>query len=1027
MNREREERLGEIISLWLESQESGQPQDREELLAKYPEFAADLAEFLDEEEQLRRLAGPLRRVAQEARVDTPLPWGTTHSVSLSDEETPPKVIGEYELLEEIGHGGMAVVYRARQKGLARFVALKLFRADCLGQSSELQRFRHEAEIIAHLDHPQIVPLYDVGEDGGRAFFTMKLMEGGGLDTHLSSFTSNPGAAAKLVAAIARAIHHAHQRGILHRDLKPSNILLTGRPDTARTDSVPHVSDFGLAKRVGSEQDLTHTGAVVGTPAYMAPEQAAGAKHAITTATDVYGLGAVLYALLTGRAPFVANSVLDVLLQVKEQEPDPPRHTNPRVPRDLETVCLKCLRKDPRGRYESASAVAEDLERWLRGEPIVARPVGRLGRLWRWSRRQPVQASLVLALLLAVLTGFGLVFWQWRRAETNLATANTLRQEAETNLATMTTLRQEAETNLTTMTALRQNAETLRLEAVDSKNEATTNFHLAHQAVREITKLLEESGQLESHGLDPLHREVLLRAQFYFEQFLKHRSQDPKLRLDLAQAAATLADIIRQTGSPLEALKAYQRAIGLAEELQKDNPDSISVNVGLALLHNQNASVHDALGHRDETIASLKRAKGILEASLAKHPQDRSLQSALASTHHNLGRNYAAINRIEEALASYNESRTMFEKLHKFQPDNVDTQRLLANTLNSIGMLQGQQGRWKEAVQTFQNAVELSESLAKRYPKNRLLQYAVAQQLSNLGDGFSHCGELKQALEPLGRARGIIEELVRTSPAITDFHLTLGLCHAVLAQVQIKMGEPGRGCESFETARTIFRRLVKAHPQVIDYRHRLIDILIDLGGTRSRMHQRDQALDVYREARDVAGWLVDNHPDEPDFLGWLGVILNNRALAEAEMVSLADARNTIREAITYQLRAFNKRNTVLLFRGRLSTSYALLAAIERELGHFDDAVEANKTRRDLWLNNGGELYIAVGDFVRIGDAAKSDAQQQQRCYTLAVETLQWAVKAGFRNAEQVEKDPLMAPLRARKDFQKLLDEMKQPKK
>jgi len=1010
---DREEQLGEIISRWLESREAGQPPDREVLLTKYPEFAEELAEFLDEEERLRRLAAPLRRVAQEARVDTPLPWSTTISTGLSEDESSPTAIGEYELLEEIGRGGMAVVYRARQKGLARFVALKLFRADCLGRTSDLQRFRHEAEIIAHLDHPQIVPVYDVGEDGGRGFFTMKLMEGGGLDAHLSSFISNPVAAAKLVASIARAIHHAHQRGILHRDLKPSNILLAGSSNTTLAEYVPHVSDFGLAKRVGSELDLTRTGAVVGTPTYMAPEQAAGANHAITTATDVYGLGTVLYALLTGRPPFVAGSVLDVLYQVKEIDPDPPRRINPRVSRDLETICLKCLHKDPRRRYESASAVAEDLERWLRGEPIVARPIGRLGRLWRWSRRQPVQASLALALLLAVLTGFGLVFWQWRRAETNLATANTLRQEAETNLATMTTLR--------------QNAETLRQEAVDSKNEATTNFHLAHQAVREITNLLEESGQLEAHGLDPLHREVLRRAQFYFERFLEHRSQDPKLRLDHAQAAATLADIIRQTGSPLEALKAYQRAISLAEELQKDDPDSVRVNLALAMLHNQNASVHDALGHRDEAIASLKRANAIMEMALAKHPQDRSLQSELASTQHNLGRNYAAINRIDDALASYNESRTMFEKLHKLQPDNVDTQRLLANTLNSIGMAQGQQGRWNEAVQTFQKAVELSDALAKRYPQKRLLQYAVAQQLSNLGDALARSGQLKKALEPLERARGISEELVRTSPAITDFHVTLGLCHAVLAQVQIKLGEPGRGCESFETARTIFRRLVKAHPQVIDYRRRLIDILIDLAGTRSRMHQRDQALDAYREGRDVAGWLVDNHPDEPDFLGWLGVILNNRALAEAEMVSLVDARTTIQEAIKYHRRAFDKRNTVLLFRGRLSTSYALLAAIERELGQIDAAVDANKTRRDLWLNDGGELYVAAGDFVRIGDVVKSDAAKQRLCYDLAVETLQWAVKAGLRNAEQVEKDPLLTPLRARKDFQKLLGEMKQPKR
>jgi serine/threonine protein kinase len=237
----------------LESREAGLKLDPDEWLGRYPEFATELRAFFDDENQLRALVTPLRQAAHEARVDTPTDWNSLFTRPEANTPEPPiPTFADYELIEEIGRGGMAVVYRARQKSLGRFVALKLFRADYLDRPDELQRFRHEAEIVAHLDHALIVPVYAVGEVNGRGFFTMKLMEGGGLDSQLPRFRSNPRAAAALVASVAKAIHHAHQRGILHRDLKPSNILLSGDRNT------PHVSDFGLAKRVGTESELTHS-------------------------------------------------------------------------------------------------------------------------------------------------------------------------------------------------------------------------------------------------------------------------------------------------------------------------------------------------------------------------------------------------------------------------------------------------------------------------------------------------------------------------------------------------------------------------------------------------------------------------------------------------------------------------------------------------------------------------------------------------------------------------------------------------
>ena len=278
--------------------------------------------------------------------------------------TRVRYFGDYELQKVLGEGGMGIVYKARQLSLNRPVALKMIKATRFASADELRRFQNEAEAVARLDHPNIVPIFEIGQFEDQHYFSMKLVGGESLDKRLKDYAADFKGAARLVATAASAILHAHQRGILHRDLKPANILLD-------SDGQPHVTDFGLAKRVEGDSELTRSGAILGTPAYMAREQASGRRGSVTTSTDVYGLGAILYALLTGRAPFGGTTVMDTLEQVRERPPESPRKLNPRVPRDLDVICLKCLEKDPRRRYASADALAEDLRRWLAGEPIEA--------------------------------------------------------------------------------------------------------------------------------------------------------------------------------------------------------------------------------------------------------------------------------------------------------------------------------------------------------------------------------------------------------------------------------------------------------------------------------------------------------------------------------------------------------------------------------------------------------------------------------------------------------------------------------
>ena len=274
---------------------------------------------------------------------------------------------------------MGVVYKARQQSLNRMVAIKMIRAGTWADEEEVRRFRNEAEAVANLDHSQIVAIHEVGLQEGLHYFSMKLVDGPSLAELLPRYTADPKAAARLVSEVARAVHHAHQRGILHRDLKPSNIVID-------PEGRPHVTDFGLAKRIEGDSDASVSGSILGTPSYMSPEQASGRRGSVTTATDVYGLGAVLYACLTGRAPFQSDSVIETLEQVRGQPPERPGLINRRVRHDLETVCLKCLEKDPRRRYDSAAALASDLEQQLLGESVLARPVSRIEALAGWCRR-----------------------------------------------------------------------------------------------------------------------------------------------------------------------------------------------------------------------------------------------------------------------------------------------------------------------------------------------------------------------------------------------------------------------------------------------------------------------------------------------------------------------------------------------------------------------------------------------------------------------------------------------------------------
>src|SRR6476646_6613967 len=338
-------------------------------------------------------------------------WGSVENVESSDTNAAPHVkkaprpaktlanFGDYELLDEIGRGGQGVVYRARQKSLNRTVALKVIGLGHWATEAHLKRFRREAEAAASLEHSGIVPIYEVGEHDGSCYFSMKFVEGGQLDELVKREPMPIKRAADLIAKVARTVHYAHEHRILHRDIKPGNILLDQKGE-------PHLTDFGLARLVETESTVTRTLEVLGTPSYMAPEQATGNNAQLTAATDVYGLGAVFYQLLTGHPPFAGGTTYETIKLLLDTEPRQPRLWNSKIDRDLSTICLKCLEKDSKRRYTSALALAEDLERWLKHEPILARHTGIVTRGKKWVRRNPTSALLAASLVaLAAAAGW----------------------------------------------------------------------------------------------------------------------------------------------------------------------------------------------------------------------------------------------------------------------------------------------------------------------------------------------------------------------------------------------------------------------------------------------------------------------------------------------------------------------------------------------------------------------------------------------------------------------------------------------
>jgi serine/threonine-protein kinase len=668
---------------------------------------------------------------------------------------------------------MGMVYRARHLRLNRLVALKMISAGVHAAPELVARFQIEAEALASLDHPHVVQIYEVGQHGRQPYFSLELVEGGSLDRKLADGPLPPGEAAQLVETLARAVHAAHQRGIVHRDLKPANVLLTA-------DGVPKITDFGLAKRLEGQSGQTHTGSVVGTPSYMAPEQAAGDPRAVGPPADVYALGAILYECLTGRPPFRGQSSLETLLQVRNAEPAPPTRLRPQVPRDLETICLKCLHKEPARRYPTAEALAEDLRRFRALEPIQARPAGAGERLVKWVRRRPAAAGLVGVSAAAALALAAVGLWSY----------TSLRAAAE---------RAEARSRLAR-------------EVVDNM----------------YTKVAEEWLADEPHK-DPLQQEFLEKALGLYEDFALESRGDPAVRRETALAHFRLGQIHRTLSEDRAAEEAYGRAIARQELLRAQFPRERRYRQDLANSYNWRGELLRESGRPPQEVeADYRRALDLQQALSTEYPEEPAYRKELARSRYNLGILAMDTGRSADARDEFDKAVDVLDQLHGEDPDRPDYRQELARCCINRGVLHRQDGRPGPAEDDYHRAVELLGKLYDKLPSKVAYRYDLAISRQDMGNLLWERREYLTALKEEREARDLLGALARDFPERPAYKKKLANTYNSLGSIQADTGRWAEAGDDWRQARDQLAPLVEKFPEVADYRQHLGIVLGNLG-------------------------------------------------------------------------------------------------------------------------------------------------------------------------------------------------------
>jgi serine/threonine-protein kinase len=881
----------------------------------------------------------------------------------------PHEIAGYEILEVLGRGGMAVVYKARQRSLDRLVALKMMLSGAYAGPLERARFRAEAEVVACLQHPNIVQIYEVGEQDGCPYLCLEFVDGASLDRHLTGKPLPAAAAAELGETLARAVAFAHQRGIIHRDLKPGNVLLSsgGRlasggckpPEAATRSGGSHlpltggshpplaqytikIGDFGLAKRLELAIHQTQTGQILGTPCYMAPEQAEGRKD-IGPATDIYALGAILYELLTGQPPFGGLTSMETLRQVLSRDPVPPTRLQPRIPRDLETICLKCLAHEPHKRYASADALADDLRRFQTGRPIEARPVGMGERALKWARRRPAAAALVAVSALAALSLLVVILWSYVE----------LKKERDA--------------------------------AEVQRGRADASFQKAMQAMDELTEA--EVELPPEPQLDQKRRARLDRALAFYTEFLQERGDDPAVRREIALAYKHVADIGRLLGQQDRARAAYDQAIKLLRQLATDSPAEPLLRQYLADCYTYLGETLRAIPRPADALDAYREALALQQQLVAEDPNEPAYRNGLARSHYNIGIVLKDIDRPREAEAAFGAAIDQFAALVQEFPDEPHYQQGLARSYLNFGPVLRAAGWYDEAEEAYDRAIALLRKLIAKYPRR---------------------------------------------PETHEYRHELGVSYNNLGNLLGSTGRLGGAKDAHGQARELFSRLVLDYPRVPIYRKELANTYNSLGAVFARGQERNEAESAWQQAADEFRGLVQEFPETADYQGGLGMALGNlgwllRRQAPAKARTYLEAA---REPLQAVVRANPKEPSYLQALGGLSRNLRDVAEVLLQKGQHAEAARAAAALPLVFQDHGSDYYLAARFLSRCLAAAAVDTQLVaarrealvQEYGSQALDLLADAVRLRAPEVRGIRQERDFDPLRARESFRGRLGEL-----
>ena len=785
--------------------------------------------------------------------------------SLPSEKPNLRLVPGYEISEELGRGGMGIVYLATQPLLRRQVALKMISRGEQANSQELARFRREGQAIAALQHPHIAQVYEVGEQAGQPYISMELVRGGTLSRFLRDGPLSMDVVTRLLILLTEAVVHAHSRGVIHRDLKPSNILLAQTENTAHAKEQPcllnpKIVDFGLAKRSGSQETATTTGMLVGTPSYMSPEQAAGKNDVVTELTDVYGLGTILYETLVGRPPFQGASPVEILEQVRTLEPVRPRSMRPDLPVDLETICLKCLEKSPSRRYQSASCLLDDLNRFSSGRPILAKPSGWSTRLLKWTKRHPAATSLVCVLGLAMvgLLTVSLIYNHYLSEA--LKGAREQRERADANStfaldAVETMLERVGFSELANQPGMEIVRENLLLDAVKFyssllEEQPADNADARKQfcvALAKLGRLQSMLGHIEE-GSVCLKRAIDLQLQLVAE-FPKR----PDIRHELATSYIYLGLLDKWKADE------FQSAIELLEPIQDEYP----------ICRSELAEAMNLVSNTLPPEKGLQFHLNVLAIRRSLHqaaPQDETLRHGLGQTLHNLGHTHFRLGHSADAVRVVDEALEIFDQLVVEHGEVTGYQESLAECTSTLAAIEHDNGRFDRSRTLIERSTSIRRLLVERFPKTPAFAESLAR--SNLtGSAFLiQLQSFSAAADQAGLAVEIAERLNREHPS-REYQFLVTSSLSLLATAMNADNQAEQSHAIFERACAAYEDLLTQAPENLGY---ITEAGVHYMNFSNLLRSRNpgRALECNDRAVDLLERAYSEQPTRADFQSYL---------------------------------------------------------------------------------------------------------------------------------------------------------------